>query len=324
MLRDDFYIGIVTLNGAKRPGRHDALIDRGTFEQVQKLLDGHRASGDRSSRHTHFLKGTIYCRCGKRLGYGRHRGKCGGIYEYFSCLSRVQRGGRCDAPYFPVEPTERAIVRAYERQTMRAAELDSIRASLRRYIEDKAQIARREAARHERRLSELIGQQQKALQLFYAGKIDERVLEAEQDRIETERAQAQRWAEAAQHEIAEVVEALDDALTLLDDAKVRYADRPPATKRLINQAIFERLTIYDPDSAEATLTPLYAELAAMAPQDPRLARTGRQKARKGLVAAVNARRLAQEDPGPALRGRGSYFEQLAEGPGFEPWRPLVA
>jgi hypothetical protein len=78
MLRDDYYTGIVTHNGVKGDGRHEALIDRATFDRVQKVLDGHRVSGDRSHKHHHYLKGTLYCICGKRLGYGRHRGKCGG------------------------------------------------------------------------------------------------------------------------------------------------------------------------------------------------------------------------------------------------------
>jgi site-specific DNA recombinase len=88
LLRDDYYAGIVTHNGVKGDGRHEALIDRATFDQVQKVLDGHHISGDRSHKHHHYLKGTLYCIYGKRLGYRRHRGKCGGQYEY--CVVRVQ------------------------------------------------------------------------------------------------------------------------------------------------------------------------------------------------------------------------------------------
>jgi site-specific DNA recombinase len=131
ILRDDYYIGVVTLKGVKREGRHEPIIDPATFERVQQALDGHRASGDRSHKHSHYLKGTLLCACGKRLGFGRHRGKCGGSYEYFSCLSRVQRGGRCPAPYFPVEDTERAVVRRYKRETLTPDERDTIREALR-------------------------------------------------------------------------------------------------------------------------------------------------------------------------------------------------
>jgi site-specific DNA recombinase len=79
LLRDDYHTGVVTLKGVKRQGLHEAIVNPATFEQVQKVLDAHRASGDRSFKHQHYLKGTLVCRCGKRLGYGRHRGKCNGI-----------------------------------------------------------------------------------------------------------------------------------------------------------------------------------------------------------------------------------------------------
>jgi len=115
MLRDDFYIGIVTLKGAKRDGIHTPIIDRELFEQVQSILSAHRASGDRSHKHSHFLKGSLHCECGCRLGYGRHKGASGGMYEYFSCLSRVRRRGSCQAPYIPVEATEQAVERMNRR-----------------------------------------------------------------------------------------------------------------------------------------------------------------------------------------------------------------
>jgi hypothetical protein len=100
MLSDDFYIGMVTHNGAKLRGIHEPLIDETTFERVQRVLAAHKASGDRSHKHEHYLIGDIFrCdECSRRLGYGRHRGRRGGVYEYFSCLSRMRRGGRCRAP----------------------------------------------------------------------------------------------------------------------------------------------------------------------------------------------------------------------------------
>jgi len=188
ILRDDYYLGLVTRDGVKRQGRHTPLIDQATFDQVQKVLDGHRASGDRSHKHQHYLKGTMFCACGKRLGYGRHRGKCGVSYEYFSCLSRVQRGGRCNAPYFPVQRTERAIVSRYKRETYQDNERTEVREALRAYVEAKSEIARRESDRHTRRLRELTGEQQKLVQLYYKGGVSEEVLKAEQEHIETERA----------------------------------------------------------------------------------------------------------------------------------------
>ncbi len=319
ILRDDYYLGIVTRNGVKREGRHDALIDQATFDQVQKVLDGHRASGDRSHKHHHYLKGTLVCVCGKRLGYGRHRGKCGGFYEYFSCLSRVQRGQRCEAPYFPVERTERAIVRSYKRETYKPDEQDDIRQALRDYIQGKTEIARRESERHTRRLRELTGQQQKLVQLYYRGGVSEEVLKAEQERIEIERGKAQKWADVAEREVEDVMAALEDALILLDVNRVIYETLPSSSRRLVNQAIFLALIVRDPDTIRAKRTPFYDDLA-------RLVRSLREaeKAPKPPRTPQNQPPYPQNDPDPLLRGRGSYIEQMAEGGGFEPPSDVAA
>jgi site-specific DNA recombinase len=317
LLRDDYYTGIVTHNGVKGDGRHDALIDRATFDQVQKVLDGHRISGDRSHKHHHYLKGTLYCICGKRLGYGRHRGKCGGQYEYFSCLSRVQRGERCAAPYFPVERTERGIVRRYKREVFKDNEQDTVREAVRAYVGAKSEIARRESARHTRRLRELTGEQQKLVQLYYKGGVSEEVLKAEQDRIETERAKARQWADAADREVDDVMAALDDALLLLDATKVIYEALPDSCRRLVNQAVFLALIVHDPDNIEARRTPFYEALHRLA-QDLREAKETHQGGQNRPRAPQEKTGRPQDDHDPDFRGRGSYIGHMAGATGLEP------
>jgi site-specific DNA recombinase len=312
ILRDDFYTGIVTRKGVKRPGRHEAIIDRETFERVQEVLDGHRASGDRSHKHSHYLKGSIYCACGKRLGYGRHRGRHGGVYDYFSCLSRVQRSGRCPAPYFRVEPVERAIEARYKTLTLTASQQEAIREALHDYVDARAEVARRESSRHARRLRELTGEQQKLVQLYYKGKVSEEVLEAEQTRIEAERTEARRWSAAAVREVTDVMQALRDALSLIDHGRLPYLTANSTERRLINQAVFHRLILTSADNAEAEPTPLYAELARLAHALAPLAGNARQREEKPVKTGLNkTRRSPQDDHDPIPWGRGSYIEQMA-------------
>jgi site-specific DNA recombinase len=316
ILRDD-YLGIVTRDGVKRRGRHPALIDQETFDRVQEVLTANRASGDRFHKHNHYLKGSIFCVCGKRLGYGRHRGKLGGIYEYFSCLSRMRRGERCAAPYFPVESTERAIIRRYTRETLTPSQREGVRRDLRAYVETKAEVARRESARHNRRLRELTAQQQKLVQLFYNGGVSEEVLKAEQERIKTESAQAKKWATAAKREVEDVMQALNDALALLDDNHVLYETLNTFCRRLVNQAIFRRLIIRDPDTVEAERTTLYDQIAQLA-QDHQDAKKAAQTGHKRPRTARNKARRPQDDPGPFSRGRGSDENDMAGATGLEP------
>jgi site-specific DNA recombinase len=311
MLSDDYYIGVVTLNGVKRRGRHQALIDPEVFEQVQQVLRAHKASGDRSHKHRHYLVGSLHCKvCECRLGYGRHRGN-GGIYEYFSCLSRMSRQGRCVAPYFRVETVERRVEQKYRRYLLDAAEQAAIREALLARAETMAETARKEANRHARRLRELTSQQQKLVHLYYDQGVSKEVLKAEQQRIEAEQAQVEHWQAAAASEIQDVDQALSDALALIDAGTAPYLSGNATERRLINLAIYLMLLVSDPDHVQAKPTAFYAQLVPTARQ---LAREAVQAGNGGQSPGTRP----QDSHSPIFRGYGSQNTQMAERAGFEP------
>jgi site-specific DNA recombinase len=312
MLRDDFYIGIVTLKGAKRDGIHKPIIDRKIFEQVQKILSAHRASGDRSHKHQHFLKGSLYCECGCRLGYGRHKGASGGMYEYFSCLSRVRRRSSCQAPYIPVEATERAVERMNRRVVLSKQEQEAITQAVRDHAEARALVAKKESERHSRRLRELNEQQQKLVQLHYQQAVSVEVLKAEQVRIEAERSQAHRWGTAAVAEVHDILDALKIALALVDEGRLPYAAANEFCKRLINQALYEKIIVKSIDDARGQLSPLYAQLIPLARD------LGQEAARDGLQGPEPAVGGPKTNADPVFRGLRSYKDKMAERAGFEP------
>ncbi len=309
MLRDDYYVGIVTLNGAKRRGRHTAIIDPETFEQVQQVLSAHRASGDRSHKHSHYLVGSLLrCKlCRTRLGYSRNKGN-GGVYEYFTCLSRVSMQGRCAAPYFRANLVERAIERKYKTYLITPEQQAAIREVLHAHAETSRKVARDDATRHERRVRELIGQQQKLLDLYYDDGVSKEVLQAEQKRIETEQATVERLASAAHYEAAELDQALDDALALIDTRIAPYLSGSPTERRLINLAIYVMLLVSGTDTIRAEPTPLYAQLVPLA----------RHLAPEARPPGQSQRPRPQNGRSPAKRGHGSKYQQMAEREGFEP------
>lgn len=60
------------------------------------------------------------------------------------------------------------------------------------------------------------------------------MLKAEQERIETERDKTQKWSNAADREVEDVMAALEGALTLLDESRVIYRALPNSVRRLVN------------------------------------------------------------------------------------------
>lgn len=267
MLGDDFYIGIGTLNGHKLRGLHDPLIEETTFERVQQILAAHRASGDRSHKHEHYLIGRIFVcdACDRRLGYGRHRGRHGGVYEYFSCLSRITRGGRCDDPYLRVGRVEDEVISYHGGLTCGADEQELMREAVRDFVSPRVEQAGKQADLHPRRQRELLAEQKHLVQLSYKRLIDDDVLASEQDRIRTERAQASNWMAVATHEVRGVMEALDDALVLVDET-LPYEAADPTLRRILNQATHLRIApVIDEDDLDrgyrihGTRDPFYVE-----------------------------------------------------------------
>ncbi len=243
ILRDDYYIGVVTHKGVKGEGRHEAIIDRETFEKVQQILDAHRLSGDRTKKHFHYLKGSIFCdHCGRRLVYGRHRGK-GGVYEYFSCLSHQARRPSCGARHLPVADVEKAVEEFYRSIQLTPELIEKVRLDVREQVGERLAVARKQSEHHSRKLRTLQDEQQKLVQLFYKGGVSEEVLQVEQTRIEAERTQAHHWVQAATHEAKDVMDALDDALTIAGHCHETYIAGSPMLRRLMNQTMFERLLI---------------------------------------------------------------------------------
>jgi site-specific DNA recombinase len=316
LLKDDYYVGVVTLGGSKNPdGQHPPLIDKETFEQVQAVLKAHMLSGDRSRKYEHYLKGSIHCGvCGSRLLFMRIKGN-GGIYEYFGCQGRRRAGVTCHGPYIPVADVERAIERYYQRHVgLSPAAQERIRAKVHRYADQKLMVARREAERADRRLDALKQEQQRLLQLSYQDLVDTDVLAAEQARIKSERAQLAKWAKAVAHDEDDIKAALEEALRLLDKPGPAYLSATPTVRRMFNQALFEQLLILEDEVIEAAPTPLKAALEAAGRARPRRP----QALARSLRAAVRAEQEARNGRGPLFGGHGLHNDQMVRAEGLEP------
>ncbi|MGH2911952.1 MAG: recombinase family protein [Solirubrobacteraceae bacterium] len=315
MLTNDYYIGVVTWDGVKNPnGRHAAIIDEATFKKIGEVLEAHRLSGERNRKHTHYLKGTIYCgSCGRRLVFSQVRGR-GGLYEYFGCLSRPGRGQHCAGRHMQTEDVERAVEHYYRTIHLTRPQREAVRQEVERYAGELAKNAKKESARHAERLRELQRQQQKLLHLHYAGSVDEDVLAAEQDRIKRERAEAHKWANAAVQDFREIKDALKEALALLTDTDIRYEQATPHTRRLLNQALFKALLVLDGEVSEAEPTPWVAAIRALALPAARPAQLAHN-------AAQTSRGRRRNDHDPLSGAVGLHKTNLVRRAGLEPAPP---
>ncbi|MCP4307897.1 MAG: hypothetical protein GY788_24110 [bacterium] len=235
-------MGIVTWDSIDYEGRHEPLIDLHTFETVQRLLAERNISGEKTSKHWHYLKGTIFCAtCGARLAITNAKGN-GGTYQYAFCLGRQRRNG-CTQKYLATDRVEDAVAAHYSIISLDPKRLDEVRQHVVEHIDVTRRLNTKEVARQERRLNALRSERKKLLQAHYADAIPVDLLKEEQARITGEEIQAQRILDSCTLRFDEIERNLDQALTLVADCLEAYGQASNELRRIYNQAFFERIWI---------------------------------------------------------------------------------
>jgi site-specific DNA recombinase len=314
MLRNPYYTGVVNYGGKTYEGRHEPLVGEQTFQEVQDLLDAKRVSGERSWRHFHYLRGSLYCReCGGRLFYTQVKGN-GGLYDYFICSGRQER--RCSQTYHRMEAVEAAVERHYAKVELSEAERQSIREAVKAHVAVIAELAAQKIADAEAVLTRLDQEERKLLNAHYADSVSESLFANEQARISRERVGATKTIEQLSFKHEQVLEALDDALALTDEIQRAYIQAGPQERRLLNQAFFERLEIDAEDvSADVKAEP-FADLAHLG-----WSRDETCKGAAGISEGAVKAPCKAKTPDPISGAEGSNVEVLVPGAGLEPASP---
>ena len=301
LLRSDYYVGTVRYSGGTYQGRHEPLIDQDTFDKVQQILDAQRTSGERSWRTHHYLRGTVHCaQCGRRLYFARARGH-GGLYDYFLCSGRQAR--ICTQPYHRAPAVEHAIERHYATVQLTDAQRQRIRDEIHAQLDQAAKIADRETDRARAELTRLDNHERKLLTAHYNDQISDHVFADELQRIRRERAATNRLlaSYAIDHQL--IRDTLEHALDLTNNIQHAYENANPTERRLLNQALFERIDISTEDVDHSTLAPPFNHLITHANTHPPKPPAKRRNARTSAALTTNG---------------GSHVNAVVGAGGFEP------
>ncbi len=245
LLRNRYYIGIVHYGGVDYEGNHEPLVDIGTFQRVQEILDAHRQSGERSYRHDHYLKGSLFCGdCHSLIGLTQTTNRHGTQYAYFYCIGRQHKRTNCNQPYVTTDVVEEEVEDYYLRVQLKPESAASIRDTLIEEIEVIQRMASRDVQRQKRLLSKLDHERRKLIQAHYAGAVPLDLLKDEQARIQREQAKAEEIIACCELHAENVTEALEAAIALATNCHRAYLASPPKLRRALNQAFYEKLYLH--------------------------------------------------------------------------------
>jgi len=275
ILRNRYYVGVVTYNGVEYPGRHTPLVNESLFSQVQRIRQSRVQSGEKPRVHSHYLKGSVFCGgCGEPLTFTHARSRTGELYQYFVCLGRTTRRNGCTFKAMPAAQLEQAVVEYWARIQLSETQLNEIRDVVLAHIGEALPTVRSKREELSTLLRQLERESRKVLDAFYADAIDTPELQREQARIAARRAFAE--AERAKLEVEEgrIVTNLDHCLQVLSDAKLHYEASDGTNRRMLNQSVFVHLWVEDDEIVASDLSPAYHRLTSES------LRTDLQKERK--------------------------------------------
>ncbi len=258
LLHNPYYRGVVLYKGLEHPGKHERLVSDEIFEQVQRVLAAHTVSGERSYKHHHYLKGTVFCRhCRERLGYSKQKNRHGREYWYFWCANR-HRGDGCLQRYVDQDNLEDEVVRFWEEQVRpTAGQIDELRAVLAETLNDRQHRSGKERERQERRLAALRAERFRWAELVADGSVPRDVARQKQADLARDVADAESTLEAAKAYVEEVAVTLSRALDLAEHVHQAYRIAPPEVRRQFNQAFFTTLLVDDRIVEEAEFQPIF-------------------------------------------------------------------
>lgn len=295
ILVNPYYQGIVTFRDVTYPGTHDPLVTPETFEQVQTILRQNHVVGDKPQKYDHYLKGSIYCGCGKRLMFERPRNHQGVAYDYFTCTGRRFKRNDCQRTAILTHRVEQAIEASYQGISISADEAAQVQGVLGQVFDTLSESTSDEKKLLAGQKAKLEAEQVKLLQAHYADAIPLDLLKTEQDRIRASLQAITGRLDTLETTYGKAKVGLDAILGLLTDIGEVYAKAEPSERRMLNRALFDRIVIDDED--QVTLEPAEAIQTILA-TSPR---------------PHNERTLPRDDA-----GQGSNVQLYVELRGFEP------
>jgi site-specific DNA recombinase len=249
LLADPYYIGKVVYQDEVYEGRHEALIDRDLFDRVQHVMAARSSRGQRQRKHHHYLKGTIWCGACHRAGLesrmvvSNNTGR-GGTYRYFVCTHK-QHG--CNAPYIHRDIAEEAIACHYRTIRLPAGTRADLRQQIETTLDDDRATALMMSNQAQRELAKLDVQEENLLDLAADGSVSSGKIRTRLRAIEDRRERLQADLADVSTRLIEGAQVLEAVLDLLDDPEQLYRKADDRGRRLLNQAIFERIYLFVDD-----------------------------------------------------------------------------
>ncbi len=249
ILRDPYYLGMVTFKGHVYPGRHEALITPDLFNRVQQVIDARVKRGQRDRVHNHFARGMLHCgRChdvGRehRLIFAEAKNHASQIYEYFLCRGR--QDGLCDLPYLPTAELERSLTREFASLRLSPDAIDEAKGEVQVALKHVLSRHADQRARLQKELKKLDVQEERLVDLAADGALATDKLRTRLRDLQIKKHEVRTSLDTTTESLQQHTEMVLSYLDLMARPDALFTAATGAVKRKLLAAFFSRIWVDD-------------------------------------------------------------------------------
>ena len=263
ILRNRYYLGIVTFEGVEYPGQHEPLVTEELFQKVQRVRATRQQSKEKPRVYSHYLKGSVFCgQCGEPLTFAKSRNRQGNVYDYFICLGRNSLKNGCKFRAIHAGDLEQLVINHWSTVTMTSTQVGKIRGLILEHMGVVLPSSEANRVLLEGELTSVDRDSKKVLDAYYADAIDVHELKSEQSRLAIRRGALEAESSKHKYDEAVITSALEKCLALLTNGQKHYVEADNLGRRELNQAMFDHLYVDDDEIVASDVNEAFRRLIA--------------------------------------------------------------
>lgn len=179
ILNNCIYMGDFMFKGVRYEGKHEPIITRELYQQVQRIIKGQTIT--RPNKREFLFSGLFKCsHCGCALVGELHKGK----YIYYHCTGN--KGGDCKRKYIPEPKIEEALLMILEGLKMTDETAKLVLTAIKKQLKENTDYSQYQALEINKQIELLQKRLSKLLDLYTDGDIDKKAYDTKNKQYQYE------------------------------------------------------------------------------------------------------------------------------------------
>jgi len=257
VFNNPIYYGLMRWGGMEGFGKHEPLIDKTLFDQVQHVLTCNKTFLYRRRKTNFLLRGFVYCPIhNRRLLTDANDLKSGKTITYYRCSNR----GGCKGSYWQTDKLEKKVANLFKQYEFSPEFIELVGSHAKEHLQ---KLRKDKQVRKKVLLNQKSGLEQKRNNLedlVVAGTIDRDVYKRQHEQLKVDLLNVEKDLHKIANEQEIDFSVIEEVLAMTRNLYKSYMDAPDFLKRHYLRLFFEKIYTNDKKIVKISDTPIFKAL----------------------------------------------------------------